>query len=90
VAGPLGELVRQLGQKPGLLLADLDLQEIRTARTQVPVLTRNTGEVTGDGRLQVEGRVDEVVSNVKQTGEKAEDAFRGRGTRRREYRVQGF
>ncbi|MDT7701205.1 MAG: deaminated glutathione amidase, partial [Pseudonocardiales bacterium] len=39
VAGPLGELVRQLGQKPGLLLADLDLQEIRTARTQVPVLT---------------------------------------------------
>jgi predicted amidohydrolase len=38
VVGPLGELVRQLGQKPGLLLADLDLQEIRTARTQVPVL----------------------------------------------------
>jgi predicted amidohydrolase len=40
VAGPLGELVRQLGQKPGLLLADLDLQEIRTARTPVPVLTK--------------------------------------------------
>ncbi|MEA2136824.1 MAG: hypothetical protein QOC68_4734, partial [Solirubrobacteraceae bacterium] len=42
------------------------------------------------GRLQVEGRADEVKSNVKQTGEKAEDAFRGRGTRRREYRVQGL
>jgi uncharacterized protein YjbJ (UPF0337 family) len=54
------------------------------------LVERNTGEVTGDGRLQVEGRADEVKSNVKQTGEKAEDAFRGRGTRRREYRVQGF
>jgi uncharacterized protein YjbJ (UPF0337 family) len=44
-----------------------------------------TGEVTGDWRLQVEGRVDEVIANLKQAGEKVKDAFRGRGPRRRPY-----
>jgi uncharacterized protein YjbJ (UPF0337 family) len=44
---------------------------------------RNVGEVTGDRRLQAEGRIDEVMGNLKQTGEKVKDAFRGRGTRRR-------
>jgi uncharacterized protein YjbJ (UPF0337 family) len=43
---------------------------------------RNTGEVTGDRRLQAEGRTDEVKSNLKQAGEKVKDAFRGRGRRR--------
>ena len=43
---------------------------------------RNTGEVTGDQRLQAEGRSDEVKSNLKQAGEKIKDAFRGRGPRR--------
>jgi uncharacterized protein YjbJ (UPF0337 family) len=43
---------------------------------------RNTGEVTGDRRLQAEGRSDEVKSNLKQAGEKIKDAFRGRGGRR--------
>jgi uncharacterized protein YjbJ (UPF0337 family) len=46
-------------------------------------IKRNTGEVTGDRRLQSEGRADEVKSNLKQAGEKVKDAFRGRGTRRR-------
>jgi len=46
---------------------------------------RNTGKVTGDRRLQAEGRVDEVMGNLKQAGEKAKDAFRRRGTRRRRY-----
>jgi uncharacterized protein YjbJ (UPF0337 family) len=48
---------------------------------------RNTGEVTGDRRLQAEGRTDEVTSNLKQAGEKIKDAFRGRRPRRapREY-----
>jgi len=44
---------------------------------------RNTGEVTGDRRLQAEGRADELKANLKQTGEKIKDVFRGRGTRRR-------
>jgi len=46
-------------------------------------IKRNTGEVTGDKRLQAEGRADEVQSNLKQAGEKIKDAFRGWGTRRR-------
>jgi uncharacterized protein YjbJ (UPF0337 family) len=44
---------------------------------------RNTGEVTGDRRLQAEGRTDEVTSNLKQAGEKIKDAFRGRRRPRR-------
>ncbi len=44
---------------------------------------RNTGEVTGDRRLEAEGSTDEVVSHIKQTGDKIKDAFRGRGTRGR-------
>ncbi len=48
-------------------------------------IKRNTGEVTGNRRLQAEGRADEVKSNLKQAGEKVKDAFRGRGTRRRQY-----
>lgn len=47
---------------------------------------RNTGEVTGDRSLQAEGRADEVKANLKQAGEKIKDAFRGRGTRRRQRR----
>ena len=46
-------------------------------------IKRNTGEVTGDRRLQAEGSADEVKSNLKQAGEKVKDAFRGRGPRRR-------
>lgn len=46
-------------------------------------LKRNTGEVTGDWRLQAEGRADEVMGNLKQAREKVKDAFRGRRTRRR-------
>jgi uncharacterized protein YjbJ (UPF0337 family) len=46
-------------------------------------IKRNTGEVTGDRRLEAEGRTDEVMGNLKQAGEKVKDAFRGRGTRRR-------
>jgi uncharacterized protein YjbJ (UPF0337 family) len=48
-------------------------------------IKRDTGEVTGSGRLQAEGRADEVMGNLKQAGEKVKDAFRGRGTRRRRY-----
>ena len=46
-------------------------------------IKRSTGEVTGNRRLQAEGRTEEVLGNLKQTGEKIKDAFRGRGTRRR-------
>jgi uncharacterized protein YjbJ (UPF0337 family) len=46
---------------------------------------RNTGEVTGNRRLQAEGSADKVMGNLKLAGEKVKDAFRGRGTRRRRY-----
>jgi uncharacterized protein YjbJ (UPF0337 family) len=46
-------------------------------------IKRNTGEVTGDRRLEAEGTADEVKGNLKQAGEKIKDAFRGRGSRRR-------
>lgn len=48
-------------------------------------IKRNTGEVTGDRRLQDEGRNDEVKSNLKQAAEKIKDAFRAGGPRRRRY-----
>ncbi len=50
-------------------------------------IKRNTGEVLGDRRLRRRGRTDEVKANLKQTGEKVKNAFRGRGTRRRPPRV---
>lgn len=46
-------------------------------------IKRNTGDVTGNRRLQAEGSADKVMGNLKQAGEKIKDAFRGRGTRRR-------
>ena len=51
-------------------------------------IKRNTGDVTGNRRLQAEGSADKVMGNLKQAGEKVKDAFRGRGTRRRRRRRQ--
>ncbi|HEX4103771.1 MAG TPA: CsbD family protein [Pseudonocardiaceae bacterium] len=48
-------------------------------------IKRNTGDVTGNRRLQAEGSADKVMGNLKQAGEKVKDAFRGRGTRRSRY-----
>jgi uncharacterized protein YjbJ (UPF0337 family) len=45
-------------------------------------MKRNTGEVTGNRRLQAEGRAEEMAGNLRQAGEKVKDAFR-RGTQRR-------
>ena len=39
-------------------------------------IKRNVGEVSGDWRLQAEGRADEVRANLKQAGEKIKDAFK--------------
>jgi uncharacterized protein YjbJ (UPF0337 family) len=36
------------------------------------------GRVTGDERLETEGRADKTKANLKQAGEKVKDAFRGR------------
>ena len=36
------------------------------------------GRVTGDRRLEAEGRSDKTSANLKQAGEKVKDAFRGR------------
>jgi len=36
------------------------------------------GRVTGDRRLEAEGRTDKTRANLKQAGEKLKDAVRGR------------
>jgi uncharacterized protein YjbJ (UPF0337 family) len=36
------------------------------------------GRVSGDERLEAEGRADKTKANLKQAGEKVKDAFRGR------------
>ena len=36
------------------------------------------GRVSGDERLEAEGRADKTRANLKQAGEKVKDAFRGR------------
>ena len=36
------------------------------------------GRVSGDQRLEAEGRADKTRANLKQAGEKVKDAFRGR------------
>jgi uncharacterized protein YjbJ (UPF0337 family) len=36
------------------------------------------GRVTGDQRLEAQGRADKTKANLKQAGEKVKDAFRGR------------
>jgi uncharacterized protein YjbJ (UPF0337 family) len=36
------------------------------------------GRVTGDRRLEAEGRADKTRASLKQAGEKVKDAFRGR------------
>ena len=38
VIGPLGLVRQELGREPGLLLVDLDLEEIEAARAELPVL----------------------------------------------------
>ncbi len=44
-------------------------------------LKRRTGDLTGNPRLQTEGRADQTGADLKQAGEKVKDAFRGRRTR---------
>jgi uncharacterized protein YjbJ (UPF0337 family) len=41
-------------------------------------LKEAAGRVTGDRRLEAEGRSDKTKANLKQAGEKVKDAFRGR------------
>jgi uncharacterized protein YjbJ (UPF0337 family) len=41
-------------------------------------LKEAAGRVTGDERLEAEGRSDKTRANLKQAGEKVKDAFRGR------------
>ena len=38
---------------------------------------RNAGEVTGDRRLQAEGRAESRAGHLRQAGEKLKDAFLG-------------
>lgn len=49
-------------------------------------IKRGTGDLTGNRRLQTEGRADQAGGDLKQAGEKVKDAFRGRRTRRSSHR----
>jgi uncharacterized protein YjbJ (UPF0337 family) len=49
-----------------------------TAQKVKGQLKEATGRVTGDERLEAEGRTDKTKANLKQAGEKVKDAFRGR------------
>jgi uncharacterized protein YjbJ (UPF0337 family) len=60
-------------------LADKFDNKVRELRGRVK---RNSGQVTGDARLEAEGRSEETGARVRQTGERIKDAFRGRGRRR--------
>ena len=51
----------------------------RNATQKVKGQVKETaGRVTGDRRLEAEGRADKTKANLKQAGEKVKDAFRGR------------
>jgi uncharacterized protein YjbJ (UPF0337 family) len=39
-------------------------------------IKRNTGDVTGNRRLQAEGSADKMMGNLKQAGEKVKDAVK--------------
>ena len=46
-------------------------------------IKRNAGQVTGDRRLEAEGRAEERSGNLRQAGEKIKEALFGSGPRRR-------
>ncbi|MGY5766149.1 nitrilase-related carbon-nitrogen hydrolase [Brachybacterium sp. DNPG3] len=47
VVGPLGQVRRQLGREPGMIVADLDLAEIAQARAALPVLEHGAEDHLG-------------------------------------------
>ena len=71
---------RQRGKEAVVSFADKFRDKAQVLRGRIK---RNTGEVTGNRRLQAEGSADKVMGNLKQAGEKVKDAFRGQGPRRR-------
>jgi uncharacterized protein YjbJ (UPF0337 family) len=71
---------RQRGREAAVSFANKFRDKAQVLRGRI---RWNTGEVTGNRRLQAEGRADQVMGNLKQAGEKVKDAFRGRGNRRR-------
>jgi uncharacterized protein YjbJ (UPF0337 family) len=83
-ASPAGPAVtpRRRGEEAAVSFVDKFRDKTQVLRGRIK---RNTGEVTGNRRLQAEGSADEVIGNLKQAGEKVKDAFRGRGSRRRRY-----
>ena len=72
---------------PGALggsVVDVGFADTFTTRVQKlrGRMKRNAGAVSGDRRLEAEGRSEEVRGSLKQAGEKFKAAFRGRGGRR--------
>lgn len=47
VIGPLGQVRQELGRDEGMLLVDLDLAEIESARLALPVLEHGSAAVDG-------------------------------------------
>jgi uncharacterized protein YjbJ (UPF0337 family) len=70
---PLGGTVVEVG------FADKFTNRVQKLRGR---MKRNAGGVSGDRRLEAEGRSEEVRGSLKQAGDKLKDAFRGRGRRR--------
>jgi uncharacterized protein YjbJ (UPF0337 family) len=70
---PLGGTVVEVG------FADKFTNRVQKLRGR---MKRNAGAVSGDRRLEAEGRSEEVRGSLKQAGDKLKDAFRGRGRRR--------
>lgn len=68
------------GYSAGMSLADKMSNKARELRGRIK---RNAGEVTGDRRLQAEGRAEERAGQLRQAGEKLKDAFLGSGPARR-------
>ena len=48
-------------------------------------IKRNAGQVTGDRRLEAEGRAEERAGNLRQAGQKIKEALFGSGPRRPRY-----
>ena len=46
-------------------------------------IKRNAGQVSGDRRMEAEGRAEERSGSLRQAGEKIKDAILGPGRRRR-------
>ena len=80
--GPGGSGRPSVGSVIEVGFADKFSNKVQELRGRIK---RNAGALSGDRRLEAEGRSEEVRGSLKQAAEKLKDAFRGRGGRRPRY-----